>query len=123
MPVQARYRKQRRVTRGAWRPRFTKQKVNYRGSTKIAAPTLASISPTTGVKGAANATITCTGTGFVSEITKVTFDGVDQVTTFSSATVVTAVMPLLTITTAGTKSVNVRTGTLFSATPKTYTVT
>jgi len=122
MAVMARYHKQRRVMRGAWKPRFTKQKVNYRGTTKPTAPTLASISPTTGVHGAANQTVTCTGTGFVSGITKVVLGVLDQPTTFVSATSVTFAMPLPLLL-AGTQTVNVRNGTLFSATPKTYTVT
>jgi hypothetical protein len=123
MAVMARYHKQRRVQRGSWKPRFTKQKVNLRGTTKPTAPTLTSISPTTGVHGAANATVTCTGTGFVTGVTKVTMDGLDQATTFVSATSVTFVMPLLTEPAADTRSINVRNGTLFSATPKTYTIT
>jgi hypothetical protein len=122
MAVLARYHKQRRVMRGAWKPRFTKQKVNYRGTTKPTAPTLASISPTTGVHGAANQTVTCTGTGFVSGITTVVLGVLEQPTTFVSATSVTFAMPLLLLV-AGPQTVNVRNGTLFSATPKTYTVT
>jgi len=122
MAVLARYHKARRVTRGSWKPRFTKQKVNLRGTTKPTAPTLTSISPTTGVHGAADQTVTCTGTGFVSGITKVTVGVIDVTTTFVSATSVTFVMPLSRLV-AGTQSVNVRNGTLFSATPKTYTVT
>jgi hypothetical protein len=121
MPL-ARYHKQRRVMRGSWRPRFTKQKVNYRGSTKPAAPTLASISPTTGVHGAANMTVTCTGTGFISGITKVVVGSIDMATTFVSATSVTFVMPLPQLV-AGPQTVNVRNGTKFSTTPKTFTVT
>jgi hypothetical protein len=123
MAVLARYRTQRRVTRGAWKPRFTKQKVNYRGSAKPAVPTLSGISPSTGVHGAANQTVTCTGTGYVTGITRANVGGIDQPTTFVSATSVTFVMPLLTIAAAGTLSVNVRNATSFSTTPRTYTVT
>ena len=122
MAVLARYHKQRRVTRGSWKARFTKQKVSLRGTTKPTAPTLASISPTTGVHAAADQTVTCTGTGFVSGVTKVTVGVIDMATTFVSATSVTFVMPLSRLV-AGTQTVNVRNGTLFSATPKTYTVT
>ena len=122
MATLARYHKQRRVTRGSWKARFTKQRVNLRGSTTPTAPTLTSISPTTGVHGAADQTVTCTGTGFVSGITKVTVGVIDMNTTFVSATSVTFVMPLSSLV-AGTQSVNVRNGSLFSATPKTYTVT
>jgi len=122
MAVLSRYQKQRRVSRGSWRPRFTKQRINYRGTTKPTAPVLSSISPTTGVHGAAAQTVTCTGTGFVSGITKVVIGVLDQPTTFVSATSVTFLMPLPQLV-AGTQTVNVRNGTLFSATPKTYTVT
>jgi hypothetical protein len=122
MAIASRYQKQRRVTRGAWKPRFTKQRINYRGTTKPTAPTLASISPTTGVHGTANVTVTCTGTGFVSGITKVVIGVLDQTTTFVSATSVTFVMPLSQLL-AGTQTVNVRNGTLMSTTPKTFTVT
>jgi len=122
MTTLARYHRQRRVTRGSWKARFTNQKINYRGSTKPTAPTLTSISPTTGVHGAANQTVTCTGTGFVSGLTHVTVGFIDMATTFVSATSVTFVMPLSTLV-AGTQSVNVRNGTLFSTTPKTYTIT
>ena len=64
MTTIARFRTQRRVTRGAWRARFTHQKLNSRGSSTFTTPTLTSISPTTAVHGAANATLTATGTGF-----------------------------------------------------------
>jgi hypothetical protein len=121
MTTLARYHRQRRVTRGAWKSRFTKQRVNLRGTTKPTAPTLASISPTTGVHGTANQTVTCTGTGFTTN-TKVVVGVLDMSTTYVSATSVTFVMPLPSLV-AGTQTVNVRNGTLFSATPKTYTVT
>jgi len=122
MATLARYRKQRRVSLGSWRSRFTKQRVNSRGSATFTAPVLTSISPTTGVHGAANVTVTCTGTGFLSGITKVVLGVLDQPTTFVSATSVTFVMPLSQLI-AGTQTVNVRNGTKFSTTPKTYTVT
>ena len=122
MATLARYHKQRRVTRGSWKSRFTNQKVNLRGTTTSAVPVLSSISPTTGVHGAADQTVTCTGTGFVSGRTVVTVGAIDMPTTFVSATSVTFVMPLSTLV-AGTQSVNVRNGTKFSTTPKTYTVT
>ena len=121
MAIASRYQRQRRVTRGAWKSRFTKQRINYRGTTKPTTPVLSSISPTTGVAGAPNQIVTCTGTGFVSGITKVTVGSLDLPTTFVSATSVTFVMPLPTLV-AGTQTVNVRNGTLFSTTPKTYTV-
>ena len=122
MTTLARYHKQRRVNRGSWKARFTNQRINYRGSTKPSTPVLTSISPTTGVHGAANQTVTCTGTGYITGFTKVTINGVDQATTFVSATSVTFMMPLSGMV-ADTVSVNVRNGTLFSTTAKTYTVT
>jgi ribosomal protein S9 len=122
MAVLARYHHQRRVLRGSWKPRFTKQRINYRGTTKPTAPTLASISPSTGVAGNGTATITCTGTGFVSGVTRATVNGIDHATTFVSSTSVTFVMPLSGMS-AGTVAVNVRNGSLFTATPRTYTVT
>lgn len=59
-------------------------------------PTLASISPTTVVHGVANAAVTCTGTNFYAATatrggTVARVNGVDQVTTFVSATSVTYV--------------------------------
>lgn len=123
MAVLARYHRQRRVKRGAWVARFTGQKVNLRGSTAPTAPTLASISPTTGVAGNSDATVTLTGTGFVTGFTVATLNGVDQATTFVSSTSVTFALPLSSLAAAGTLSVNVRNGTLFSVTPRTYTVT
>lgn len=118
----AKFHKQRRVRRGSWTARFTKQRRNWRGTTKPTAPTLTSISPTTAVAGGANATVTCTGTGFVTGVTKVTVDGDDMPTTFVSATSVTFVMPVSALP-AGTHSVNVRNGPLFTVTAKTFTLT
>jgi hypothetical protein len=118
----ARFREQRKVNRGRWEPRFTKQRINHRGSTNFTTPTLTSISPTTAVHGAANGTITATGTGFISGITKITYNLGDQPTTWVSATSVTAPVTNLTAI-AGTMSVNVRTGNKFSTTAKTYTWT
>jgi hypothetical protein len=122
MTTLAKFRKQRPVRRGAWKARFTNQKLNSRGSSTFTAPTLTSISPSTGVHGAANQTVTCTGTGFITGVTKVTIGFIDTTTTFVSATSVTFVMPLSQFV-AGTQSINVRNGTKFSTTPKTYTVT
>jgi hypothetical protein len=73
------------------------------------------------VHGAANQTVTCTGTGFTTN-SRVVVGVLDMATTFVSATSLTFVMPLSQLV-AGTQTVNVRTGTLFSTTPKTYTVT
>ena len=119
----ARYQKARRVSRGANKSRYTRQKVQLRGTTTKTRPTLASISPTTAVHGAANITITCTGAGFVSGATKVTYDGLDQPTTFVSATSVTAPYPLASVPAAKVVAVNVRVNTLLSTTPRNLTIT
>jgi hypothetical protein len=75
-------------------------------------PVLSSISPTTVVHGVANAVVTCTGTGFVAATptrsgTTARVAGVDQVTTFVSATSVTYVGQHLTAP-AGTVQVTVQ---------------
>jgi hypothetical protein len=54
----------------------------------IAAPTLASISPTTIAGAAAATTVTCTGTGFIPE-SKIQVNGVTVPTTYVSATSLT----------------------------------
>jgi hypothetical protein len=125
MAVLARYHKQRRVQRGAWVARFTQQRRNYRGSTKPTAPTLASISPTSHAVGedSTDFTITCTGTGFVTGVTVITINGLDQPTTFVSATSVTCPFDANNDLVSTTKSVNVRNGPLLTATPKTLTLT
>jgi hypothetical protein len=123
MPSLARFRKQRRVTRGSWKAPFTRQRVNTRGSTSgtaLTLPTLASISPTTTTAAALPRTITCTGTNYVSGITKATVGLVDMPTTWVSATSVTFVCPTAL---AGTLTVNVHNGQKFSTTPRTLTVT
>ena len=96
MATLARFRKQRRVTRASWKPRFTTQRPNNRGSSTgaaLATPTLASISPTTTTTAALPRTITCTGTNFVAGVTVVTVGLVDMSTTFVSATSVTFTFP------------------------------
>ena len=78
MATMARFRKQRRVNRNSWKPRFTRQRVNNRGSTggaALATPTLASIAPTTTTVAALPRTVTCTGTNFLSGITTVVVGG------------------------------------------------
>ena len=123
MPTMARFRRQRRVTRASWKVRFTKQRINNRGSTggaTLTTPTLASISPTTTTAAALPRTVTCTGTNYVAGVTKVTVGLVDMLTTFVSATSVTFTCPAAL---PGTLVVNVRNGTKFSTTPRNLTVT
>jgi hypothetical protein len=123
MPI-AKYHKQRRNTRGTWKPRFTKQKQNWRGSTKAAAtPTVASIAPATVVMGAANTTVTLTGTGFVSGVTKATLNGGDVTTTFISATSISCVIPATALTTAKAIAVGAHSGLLVAPVSRTFTVT
>lgn len=122
----ARYHKQRDVNRGAWKSRFTKQRRNWRG-TSVAShtvrPTLSGISPSTAVRGGADLTMTCTGTGFVTGLTRITFNGGDEPTTFVSATSVTTIVKPSTATVAGGYPVNVHNGPLASTTPRTFTFT
>jgi YVTN family beta-propeller protein len=75
------------------------------------APTLASISPASATAGAAALNLTVTGTNFVSS-SVVDWNGADLVTTFVSATQLTAMVPANLLTNAGTASV-----TVFTATP------
>jgi hypothetical protein len=120
----ARQHQQRRITRGTWKPRFTKQRRNWRGTAKATVtPTLASIAPSTVVMGAANTTVTLTGTGFVSGVTIAMIDGDDVATTFVSATSLTIVIPAALLAAAATMSINVHSGFLVSTTPRTFTVT
>lgn len=68
-----------------------------------AAPTLASISPTSVTAGAANTTLTCTGTGF--DAATVIYAGATALTTtYVSATQVTAVVPSAMLATPGATS-------------------
>lgn len=123
MPI-AKYHKQRRVRQTTWKSRFTKQRQNWRGSTKAAAtPTVASIAPATVVKGAANTTVTLTGTGFVSGVTKATLNGGDVTTTFISATSISCVIPASALVNAGTIAVGAHSGLLVAPVSRTFTVT
>ena len=121
MPTVARYTKQRAVTRAPHKVRFTKQRLIRRGSTATTLPTLASIAPTTTTAAAAATTITCTGTNFVSGVTKAMVNNVDQPTTYVSATSVTFVFK--GPSTAGTRNVLVHNGEKYSTTPRTLTLT
>ncbi len=70
------------------------------------APTLTSISPTSGTVGDTDTTITLTGTNFVSGFTA-DFNGTALATTFVSATELTAVIPATDLTTAGPEPITV----------------
>jgi hypothetical protein len=82
---------------------------------------LSSISPNTAVKGTAAFTCTCTGTNFISGVTKVTLNGGVYPTTFVSATSVT--VSITPPATPQTIQVNVQNGALASTTPKPLTIT
>ena len=75
--------------------------------TDAAAPVLSAVSPTVVATGSADQTITCTGTGFVSGISVVRWNGVALASTMVSATVITAVVPAMNFTTSGTATVTV----------------
>jgi hypothetical protein len=78
---------------------------------QLTPPTLASIAPTTAVAvTGAVFTLTCTGTGFVSGISKIVVDGTEVPTTFVSATSLTTSVNPANFA-AGTKNVIVRTYT------------
>ena len=120
----AKMHKQRKVKRNSWKTRFTKQRVIPRGSSGVAAaavPTLASIAPTSITAAGTPIQITCTGTGFVANVTTAVVGQVDVGTTFVSATSVTFMFPRPQL--PGTVQVNVRNGTKFSTTPRTLTLT
>lgn len=122
MPI-ARYHYQRSVNRRAWGPRFTRQRQNWRGTTKAAAtPTLTSISPTNEDEDEPAVTVTCTGTGFVEDVTTAMINGNDVPTTYVSATSLTFVIPADRLVDPGTLSINVHSGLLVSTTPKTFTI-
>jgi len=121
MAVQPRFMEQRSVQRGAYANRFPLQRLHRLGATTTTLPTLASISPTTTGADETSTTITCTGTNFVSGITRVTVNKVDQPTTYVSATSVT--FAFKGPTSAGTRAINVHNGEKPSTTPKTLTIT
>lgn len=73
------------------------------------APTLDTVSPQRIAEGAENTVITCTGTNFAAGATRVRWNGVDLVTTVTSTTQATAVVPGVNLVTAGTATVTVAT--------------
>lgn len=76
----------------------------------VPAPALNSISPNTAVAGGAGFTLTATGTNFTAT-SVINWNGVALITTFVSATSLTASVPAANIAAAGTASVTVVTGT------------
>lgn len=75
-------------------------------------PTLASISPTTKVAGAAGFTLTCTGTGFISGRSTIYWGADPVTTTFVSATSITAAIDAAKVAAAGDVLITVVTGSL-----------
>lgn len=73
-------------------------------------PTLSALQPSSATAGAAGFTLTVTGTNFIST-SSVKWNGATLVTTFGSATQLTAAVPATDIATAGTASVTVFNGT------------
>jgi len=74
-------------------------------------PALTSISPSTATAGGATFTLTATGTGFING-SSIKWNGTALVTTYVSATQLTAAVPATNISTAGTAAI-----TVFSTTP------
>jgi len=86
-------------------------------------PTLASISPTTAVHGAANTTVTLTGTNFNTNSSEVLVNGNVFPRTFVSATSMTIVLPTLTVPAAGVWTIQVRNQGVFTTASKSFTFT
>jgi hypothetical protein len=80
--------------------------VNFTVNPPNPLPTVTTISPTSGIVGGPAFTLTVNGTGFVSA-SVVNFSGVARVTTFASATQVTAAILAADIATTGAKPVTV----------------
>ncbi|HVQ52131.1 MAG TPA: IPT/TIG domain-containing protein [Mycobacterium sp.] len=93
------------------------------GTIGAARPVLSSISPSTGVHGAADVTLTCTGTGFISGSSVIYINGAPKATTFGSATSLTATFPLSTYLNAGNVPVVVINGGVLASDPKQFAVT
>ena len=75
-------------------------------------PTTTSISPTSATAGDPDLLLTVNGTGFVSAVSIVKFDGSPLATSFVNSARLTATIPAASLTTAGPKSI-----TVFSPTP------
>ncbi len=76
------------------------------------APTTTSISPTSVTAGSPDLALTVYGTGFLSGVSVVKFDGSSVSTSFVSGTQLTATIPAASLTVAGAKSI-----TVFNPTP------
>jgi hypothetical protein len=96
---------------------------NWMGANATNLPTLASISPTTAVHGAANTTVTLTGTNFHTTYSEVIVNGAVFPRTFVSATSMTIVLPTLTVPAAGVWNIAVRNQGVFTTVSKPFTFT
>ena len=81
--------------------------ITVHGYVTDAAPVLSAVSPTVVPTGSANQTITCSGTGFVSGVSSLRWNGVALVSTVVSATTLTAVVPAINFATSGSATVTV----------------
>lgn len=86
-------------------------------------PTLASISPTTAVAGAANTTVTLTGTNFNTTYSEVLVNGSVHPRTFVSATSMTIVLPTSTVVGAQVWQIAVRNQGVFVTASRPFTYT
>jgi hypothetical protein len=86
-------------------------------------PTLASISPTTAVAGAANTTVTLTGTNFNTNTSEVLVNNNPVARTFVSATSMTTVLPTLTVVGAQVWQISVRNLGVYQTAPKPFAFT
>lgn len=86
-------------------------------------PTLASISPTTAVHGAADTTVTLTGTNFHTTYSEVLVNNTPVARTFVSATSMTIVLPTSAVPAATIAYVSVRNQGVFQTVSKPFTFT
>ncbi len=93
------------------------------GTVTIPTPTTTSISPSSATAGGTGFNLSVFGTNFISGQSTVTWNGSNLVTTFVSATELTAAVPASNITTAGTAQVGVTTtGAAASSNTQTFTI-
>jgi len=88
----------------------------------VATPTTTSITPTSKISGDAGFTLTVNGTNFLNGTSTVMWNRSPRITTYVSATQLTATIPAIDITTAGTASVTVyNAGAGWTSLAKTFT--
>lgn len=120
----AKMHKQRQVMRGVHVPRFSKQKLIWRGTTKFGRPTITTINPNTAVHlTGPDVTMVVTGTGFVAGITKITWDGTDEPTTVTSPTTCSTLVRPSTALSPKVAVVKVRNAELLSTGSQNFTLT